>query len=117
MIYLHIFSNTHNDSANKVLTTALRCIKTYKPYTLTGFEPGIFCAGGGRDGHNDTPSVFYQVIFGLLRLRTFFKQRVPDCSSEVMKARSFALAKNIFVIFETVLLLCSSETSHLKSDL
>jgi hypothetical protein len=23
-------------------------------YTLAGFEPGIFCSGGGRDGHYAT---------------------------------------------------------------
>jgi hypothetical protein len=40
------FSNTHNDNA---------CIETYKPYTLAGFEPGIFCSGGGHYDHYATP--------------------------------------------------------------
>jgi hypothetical protein len=26
-----------------------------KPYTLAGFEPGIFCSVGGRDDHYATP--------------------------------------------------------------
>jgi hypothetical protein len=26
-----------------------------KTYTLAGFEPGIFCSGGGRDDHYATP--------------------------------------------------------------
>jgi hypothetical protein len=40
----------------KFFTTALQCKKTYlKPYTLAGFEPGIFCYGGGRDDHYATP--------------------------------------------------------------
>jgi hypothetical protein len=30
-------------------TTALQCIKTLKLYTLAGFEPRMFCSGGGRD--------------------------------------------------------------------
>jgi hypothetical protein len=25
------------------------------PYTLAGFEPGIFCSVGGRDDHYGTP--------------------------------------------------------------
>jgi hypothetical protein len=29
--------------------------KEQKPYTLAGFEPGIFCSGGGRDSHYATP--------------------------------------------------------------
>jgi hypothetical protein len=31
------------------------CINSYKPYTLAGFEPRIFCSVGGRDDHYDTP--------------------------------------------------------------
>jgi hypothetical protein len=31
------------------MTTALQCIPSLKPYTLAGFEPGIFCSVGGRD--------------------------------------------------------------------
>jgi hypothetical protein len=26
-----------------------------RPYTLAGFEPGIFCSVGGRDDHYTTP--------------------------------------------------------------
>jgi hypothetical protein len=33
----------------------MQCIKTKKPYTLTGFEPGIFWSGGGRGDHYATP--------------------------------------------------------------
>jgi hypothetical protein len=33
------------------MTTALECMKSYKPYTLAGFEPGIFCSVGGRNDH------------------------------------------------------------------
>jgi hypothetical protein len=29
--------------------------KFQKPYTLAGFEPGIFCSVGGRDDHYATP--------------------------------------------------------------
>jgi hypothetical protein len=36
------FSSTHNDNAYQVMTTALQYINSYKPYTLAGFEPGIF---------------------------------------------------------------------------
>jgi hypothetical protein len=28
--------------------------KVIKPYTLAGFEPGIFCFGGGLDDHYAT---------------------------------------------------------------
>jgi hypothetical protein len=39
------FTNTHNDNAFQVLTTALQCVSNAKkPYTLAGFEPGIFCS-------------------------------------------------------------------------
>jgi hypothetical protein len=57
------------------LTTALQCIKSpKKPYTLAGFEPGIFCSEGGRDDHYATPpgqEVFFIItemahIIGLL---------------------------------------------------
>jgi hypothetical protein len=34
------------------MTTALQCTISYKPYTLAGFEPGIFCSVGGRDDQN-----------------------------------------------------------------
>jgi hypothetical protein len=37
------------------LTTALQCKNPYKPYTLAGFEPGIFCSVGGRDDQYATP--------------------------------------------------------------
>jgi hypothetical protein len=29
------------------MTTALQCMNSQKPYTLVGFEPGIFCSVGG----------------------------------------------------------------------
>jgi hypothetical protein len=35
-----VFSSTHYDNAYKVLTTALQCKKTKKPYTLAGLDPG-----------------------------------------------------------------------------
>jgi hypothetical protein len=35
-----------------VLTTALQSVpKTQKPYTLAGFEPGIFRSGGWSDNY------------------------------------------------------------------
>jgi hypothetical protein len=37
------------------MTTALQFINSYKPYTLAGIEPGIFCSVGGRDDHYATP--------------------------------------------------------------
>jgi hypothetical protein len=37
------------------MTTALQCINSLKPYTLAGFEPGIFCSVGGPDDHYATP--------------------------------------------------------------
>jgi hypothetical protein len=37
------------------MTIALQCINSYKPYTLAGFKPGIFCSVGGRDDHYATP--------------------------------------------------------------
>jgi hypothetical protein len=46
------FSGKHNDNAYSVLTTALRCIKTKKPYTLAGFEPGLFCSGDKPQRHS-----------------------------------------------------------------
>jgi hypothetical protein len=33
------------------MTTALQRIDYLKPYTLAGFESGIFCYVGGRDDH------------------------------------------------------------------
>jgi hypothetical protein len=36
----------------QVLTIALQYLKTQKPYTLAGFEPGMFSSVGGRDDHN-----------------------------------------------------------------
>jgi hypothetical protein len=50
-----IFPNTHNDKAYQVLTTAPQRIKAKQPYTLEGFEPGIFCSGCGHDDHYATP--------------------------------------------------------------
>jgi hypothetical protein len=47
---------THNDYSFSVFTTAP---KTQKPYTLTGFEPGIFCYGVGRDAREE----FFERIF------------------------------------------------------
>jgi hypothetical protein len=40
-----------NENAYQVLTAALQCIKASKPYTLAGFEPGIFCSGCVRNDH------------------------------------------------------------------
>jgi hypothetical protein len=37
------------------MTTALQCVNSYKPYTLAGFELGIFCSVGGLDDHYTTP--------------------------------------------------------------
>jgi hypothetical protein len=37
------------------MTTALQCINSLKPYTLAGFEPGIFSSVGGRDDRYATP--------------------------------------------------------------
>jgi hypothetical protein len=36
--------------------------KTLKPYTLAGFEPGIFCSVGGRDDHYATPPGLYRKV-------------------------------------------------------
>jgi hypothetical protein len=36
----------------EVYTAAM---KTYRPYTMASFEPGILCSGGGRDDHYATP--------------------------------------------------------------
>jgi hypothetical protein len=47
--------NTMTIFAQYVLTTALKCIKTQKPHTLAGFEPGIFYSVGGRHDHDATP--------------------------------------------------------------
>jgi hypothetical protein len=46
---------TRNDKSYQVLTTALQCIKTRKPYILAGFKPEIFCSAGGGDDHYATP--------------------------------------------------------------
>jgi hypothetical protein len=57
-IFLSSYSSlihTYNDNAYYVLTTALQCVKTLKPYALSGFEPGIFCSASGRDDHYATP--------------------------------------------------------------
>jgi hypothetical protein len=48
-------SSTHNDNAYSVMTTALQCINSLKPFTLAGFEPGIFCSLGGCDDYYTTP--------------------------------------------------------------
>jgi hypothetical protein len=34
-----------------------------KPYTLAGFEPGIFFSVGGRDDHNTTPPGLQSVTY------------------------------------------------------
>jgi hypothetical protein len=44
------------------MTTALQCINSKRPYTLTGFEPGIFCSVGGRDDHYTTPQGENQIL-------------------------------------------------------
>jgi hypothetical protein len=36
-------------------SAALQCKNSYNPYTLAGFEPGIFCSVGGRDDHYAAP--------------------------------------------------------------
>jgi hypothetical protein len=38
-----------------IILTAIYGKNTIKPYTLAGFEPGIFCSVGGRDGRYATP--------------------------------------------------------------
>jgi hypothetical protein len=53
------------------LTSALQYFKTYKPYTLAGFEPGIFSSGGGRDGHYATPPG--QINDNVAQIRSFFE--------------------------------------------
>jgi hypothetical protein len=45
------------------LTTSLQFIKSLKPYTLAGFEPGIFCSGGGRDDRYATYCEFLDTSF------------------------------------------------------
>jgi hypothetical protein len=44
-------SNTHNNNANKLHGTKLKC-KSWKPYTLAKFEPVILCTVGGDDDHH-----------------------------------------------------------------
>jgi hypothetical protein len=42
-------------SLRKVLTRALKCLKTKKPYTRGVFEPWTKWSGGGSDDHYTTP--------------------------------------------------------------
>jgi hypothetical protein len=50
------------------LTTALQCIRLENlTYTLVGFEPGIFCSGGGRNDHYATPSYYILLLESLNR--------------------------------------------------
>jgi hypothetical protein len=65
-----IFWNTFIESiySSQIHTMAIRIKfwqlhKTREPYTLTGFEPGIFCSGGGRDNHYATPSWYFWNTF------------------------------------------------------
>jgi hypothetical protein len=52
---LHFSLSTHKQCIlSRLRTTALLWLPK-KPYTLAGFEPWIFCSGGGRDGHYATP--------------------------------------------------------------
>jgi hypothetical protein len=50
------------------MTTTLQCIKTNKPYTLGGFEPGIFCSVGGRDDHFATPLGLAKIFLKIITL-------------------------------------------------
>jgi hypothetical protein len=70
------------------MTTSLQCINSFKPYTLAGFETGIFCSVGGRDDHYTTPPGRYRSFlktagldsdpgsfaFHLFSRRLYFKQ-------------------------------------------
>jgi hypothetical protein len=47
----------------KFLTTALQ-----KPYTLAGFEHGIFCSGDGRDNHYAKPPGQLVTFFSIGKL-------------------------------------------------
>jgi hypothetical protein len=68
---LHLFfSKTHNVNAYLVLTTALQCVKTQKPYTLAGFEPGMFCSVGIPDDYYDTPPAAFNE--DLLFIKTLY---------------------------------------------
>jgi hypothetical protein len=50
------FSNTHTMTMNfKFRQQHCNVLRPKQPYTLAGFEPGIFCSGGGRDDHYATP--------------------------------------------------------------
>jgi hypothetical protein len=52
LFLLFVSSNTHND--NIYYQHHNVAIKALKPCTLEGFEPWIFCSGGGRDDHYAT---------------------------------------------------------------
>jgi hypothetical protein len=49
-------------------------LKHQKPYTLAGFEPGIFCSVGGRDHHYATPPrLFFSLKKNIFYLPLFLK--------------------------------------------
>jgi hypothetical protein len=42
--------------------------KDLKPYTVSGFEPGIFCSWGGRDDHKATTPWLEKVYFPSMQI-------------------------------------------------
>jgi hypothetical protein len=60
------------------LATAHQCIETYKPYTLAGFERGIFCSGGGRDANCVTPPGAESANFFVIVTLTPLKMDLSD---------------------------------------
>jgi hypothetical protein len=50
-------------------------MKTYKPYALVGFEPGILCSGGVGDDHYATPPglhLQFDIFFQFYLLKNTF---------------------------------------------
>jgi hypothetical protein len=68
------------------MTTALQCINSYKPFTLAGFELGIFCSVGGRDDHFATPYT---------RVHTYVHENQAECF--VTKAFRTCMPPNTYV--------------------
>jgi hypothetical protein len=63
------FSSTLNDNAYLCYCNSTVMYKFLKPYTLAGFEPGIFGSVGGRDDHYATqPWALRATVFARLQV-------------------------------------------------
>jgi hypothetical protein len=79
-----------------------------KPYTLAGFELGIFCSVGGRDDHYATPQGWHKLLYpGASPTPSEFSNAVPA----LLYARTFLQMQwKIFLISKRTRLLIVLKT-------